>query len=100
MEPKLLFKDDFETITSGMEKKAYESFSNGKLKCTFLEARPEQNKSLWFIELKITSATYYLWVDKKYFDKLKKLFNKDETRKESCLKELRKAIFFNPDSLS
>jgi len=97
MEPKLLFKDDFENITSDMEIQTFESFDNGKIKYTFLKAFLKHNRPLWFIKLEAKDTTYYLWIDKKHFDRFRKLLNKGANRIFS--QELLREIFFNPDSL-
>jgi len=93
MEPMLLFEDDFNTFTNGLNKKEYESFNGENLKITFIEAILKP-RSLWFIELETNDSTYYLWVDKKHFEHFRKLLKKDKTGKAMFFQELKRTIFY------
>ena len=92
MEPKLLFEDDFNAITLGMNTKEHESFNGKDIKITFIEAISKP-RSLWFVKLEIKDSTYYLWTDKKYFDHARKLVNKGANEKAMFFQELRRIIF-------
>jgi hypothetical protein len=93
MEPMLLFEDDFNTFTLGMNKKEYESCNCKDIKMTFIEAISKP-RSLWFIKLDAKDSTYYLWIDKKHFELFRKLVNKGETGKKMLLQKVRSAIFY------
>jgi len=91
MEPKLLFEDSFNTFTNGLNKKEYESFNGENLKITFIEAILKP-RSWWFIKLETNGSVYYLWVDKKHFERFRKLLKKDKTKKV-FFQELRRILF-------
>ena len=92
MKPILLLEDGFYAFTPGMDKKEYESYDFREMKITFIEVLLKP-RSWWFIKLETQDTTYYLWIDKKHFEQLRKLAKKGENEKKMLLQKLKCAIF-------